>query len=74
MLWCYHHLERIDLLAGANHATGGIRNRTEEDCRWVGDIKYLPGAVIPVERLMDYGTLFHQALATLQARKALLLQ
>lgn len=68
------YYERIGLLRNVTRTSGGIRNYTEEDCRWVAYIKCMRSAGISVETLVEYVTLFHQGTSTIQVRKALLLE
>ena len=65
------YYERIGLLRNVARTAGGIRNYTEQDCRWVSYIKCMRSAGISVETLVEYVALFHQGTSTIQARKAL---
>lgn len=67
------YYERIGLLPNVGRTAGGIRDYTDEDCRWVEYLKCMRSAGISVETLVEYVTLFHQGTSTIQARKALLL-
>lgn len=68
------YYERIRLLPGVNRKKSGIRNYTEEDCRWVEFIKCMRSAGLPIEVLIDYVTLFQQGDETIGARKEILTQ
>jgi DNA-binding transcriptional MerR regulator len=68
------YYERIGLLPGVKRTAGGIRDYSEEDCRWVEYIKCMRSAGVSVETLVEYVALFHQGAATIQARKQLLLE
>ena len=68
------YYERIGLLPGVRRTAGGIRDYTEEDCRWVEYIKCMRSAGVSVETLVEYVALFHQGTATIHARKQLLLE
>lgn len=68
------YYERIGLLPNVHRSTGGIRDYSEEDCRWVEYIKCMRAAGISVEALIEYVKLFHEGTATIQARKKLLLE
>jgi DNA-binding transcriptional MerR regulator len=66
------YYERIGLIPSVNRNKGGIRNYTEEDCRWVEFIKCMRSAGLPIEALIEYVGLFQQGDATIAARKELL--
>ena len=68
------YYERIGLLATVNRTSGGIRDYSEEDCRWVEYIKCMRAAGVSVETLIEYVKLFHQGAETIAARKKLLLE
>jgi MerR family transcriptional regulator, aldehyde-responsive regulator len=66
------YYERIGLIPTVNRTRGGIRNYTEEDCRWVEFIKCMRSAGLPVEILIEYVSLFQQGDTTIEARKEIL--
>lgn len=66
------YYERIGLIPHVNRNKSGIRDYTEEDCRWVGFIKCMRSAGLPIEVLIEYVTLFQQGDETIEARKDLL--
>ncbi|NQX64185.1 MerR family transcriptional regulator [Paenibacillus qinlingensis] len=68
------YYERIGLIPRVNRKTSGIRDYTEEDCRWVEFIKCMRGVGLPVETLIDYVRLFQQGEETLETRKELLVE
>lgn len=68
------YYERIGLLPNIVRTTGGVRNYSEEDCRWVEYIKCMRSAGVSVETLVEYVTLFHRGKETIPARKKLLLE
>lgn len=68
------YYERIGLLPSVNRNKGGIRDYTEEDCKWIEFIKCMRGAGLPIEVLIEYVTLFQQGALTTQARKELLIE
>jgi len=68
------YYERIGLLPNVTRTPGGIRDYSEEDCRWVEYIKCMRSAGISVETLIEYVKLFHQGTETIAARKKLLLE
>ncbi|MBS1231809.1 MAG: transcriptional regulator, MerR family [Bacteroidetes bacterium] len=68
------YYERIGLLPHVNRNKSGIRDYTEEDCGWVGFIKCMRGAGLPIEVLIEYVGLFQQGDETLEARKELFIE
>ncbi|MDF2985962.1 MAG: putative transcriptional regulator [Eubacterium sp.] len=66
------YYERIGLIPSVNRNKSGIRDYTEEDCKWVEFIKCMRGAGLPIEALIEYVTLFQQGDETMEARKQLL--
>ena len=68
------YYERIGLLPNVSRTSGGIRDYSEEDCRWVEYIKCMRSAGVSVETLIEYVKLFHEGTETIQARKKLLLE
>jgi DNA-binding transcriptional MerR regulator len=66
------YYERIGLIPGVNRNKSGIRDFTEEDCRWVEFIKCMRSAGLPIEVLIEYVGLFEQGDETVEARKELL--
>jgi DNA-binding transcriptional MerR regulator len=54
------YYERIGLLPNINRSNSGIRDYSEEDCRWIEYIKCMRSAGISIETLVEYVTLFHQ--------------
>ncbi len=66
------YYERIGLIPEVNRNKSGIRDYTEEDCRWVEFIKCMRSAGLPIETLIEYVTLFQQGNETIDARKQLL--
>jgi len=68
------YYERIGLIPSVNRNKGGIRDYTEEDCRWIEFIKCMRSAGLPIEVLIEYVGLFQQGDATINARKELLIE
>ena len=68
------YYERIGLIPHVNRTKNGIRDYTEEDCRWVEFIKCMRNAGLPIEVLIEYVTLFQQGDVTNEARKELLIE
>jgi len=68
------YYERVGLLPDVRRTPGGVRDYSEEDCRWVEYIKCMRSAGVSVETLVEYVKLFHQGAETIEARKKLLLE
>ena len=68
------YYERVGLLANVRRTSGGIRDYSDEDCRWVEYIKCMRAAGVSIEPLIEYVKLFHEGAATIPARKKLLLE
>jgi DNA-binding transcriptional MerR regulator len=69
------YYERIGLIPRVNRNKSGIRNYTEEDCKWIDFIKCMrQSAGLPVEVLIEYVGLFQQGNETIAARKELLIE
>lgn len=68
------YYERIGLIPSVNRNKSGIRDYTEEDCRWVEFVKCMRSAGLPIEVLIEYVTLFQQGDETADARKELLIE
>ncbi|URZ17486.1 MerR family transcriptional regulator [Clostridium felsineum] len=68
------YYERIGLIPTVNRSKSGIRDYTEEDCRWVEFIKCMRISGLPIEVLIEYVTLFKQGDTTVEARKELLIE
>jgi len=68
------YYERIGLLPHVNRNKSGIRDYTEEDCKWVEFIKCMRGAGLPIEVLIEYVGLFQQGDETIEARKELFME
>ncbi|WP_261304306.1 MerR family transcriptional regulator [Paenibacillus andongensis] len=68
------YYERIGLIPRVNRNKSGIRDYSEEDCRWVDFIKCMRGVGLPVEMLIEYVGLFLKGDETMDARKELLIE
>lgn len=66
------YYERIGLIQSVNRNKSGVRDYTEDDCRWIEFIKCMRSAGLPIEVLIEYVGLFQQGDATIKARKELL--
>ncbi|HYF83578.1 MAG TPA: MerR family transcriptional regulator [Clostridia bacterium] len=66
------YYERIGLVPSIGRSKSGIRDYSEEDCRWIEFIKCMRNAGLPIEVLIEYVTLFQKGDETIAARKELL--
>jgi DNA-binding transcriptional MerR regulator len=64
--------EREGLIPPVNRNSGGYRDYTEADLRWIEFIKHMRGAGLPIETLKEYVSLVMQGDQTINARKAIL--
>ena len=69
-----HYYEKIGLIPPVNRNKRGIRDFTEEDCKWVEFIKCMRGAGLSIGVLTEYVQLFQQGNSTIKARKQLLVE
>jgi DNA-binding transcriptional MerR regulator len=68
------YYERIGLIPRVNRSKSGMRDYSEEDCRWVEFIKCMRSAGLPIEALIEYVGLFQQGDGTVEARKEILIE
>ncbi|ABY95236.1 MerR family transcriptional regulator [Thermoanaerobacter brockii subsp. lactiethylicus] len=68
------YYERIGLIPRVNRNESGIRDYTEEDCKWIEFIKCMRSAGVQVETLVEYVTLLQQGDKTIEARKQILIE
>ncbi|MBU3804218.1 MAG: MerR family transcriptional regulator [Candidatus Cellulosilyticum pullistercoris] len=68
------YYERIGLIPPVNRNKSGVRDYTEDDCKWVELSKCLRSAGIPIEALIEYCTLTKEGNKTISARKELLIE
>ena len=68
------YYERIGLIPPVPRTTGGLRDYGEESCGWIQLMKCMRAAGVQIEALIEYVDLFQQGDATLDARKALLVE
>ena len=67
------YYERIGLIPPVPRTQSGVRDYDEASCRWVNLMKCFRKAGVQIEALIEYVSLFQQGDATLDARKALLI-
>jgi DNA-binding transcriptional MerR regulator len=68
------YYERIGLLPIVNRNKSGLRDYTEEDCKWVEFIKCMRNAGLPIEVLIEYVNMYQKGDETIEARRALLIE
>ena len=68
------YYERIGLIPPVPRTRGGLRDYGEEACGWIQLMKCMRAAGVQIEALIEYVDLFQQGDATLDARKALLVE
>lgn len=68
------YYERIGLIPRVNRSKSGIRDYTEENCRWVEFAKCMRGAGLSIEALIEYVALFQKGAETEGARRELLIE
>ena len=68
------YYERIGLIPPVPRTRGGPRDYGEESCGWIQLMKCMRAAGVQIEALIEYVDLFQQGDATLDARKALLVE
>ena len=65
------YYERIGLIPPVHRNSSGIREFTEDDCKWVEFIKCMRAAGLPIDVLSEYVKMYMEGDATLSKRKAL---
>jgi len=68
------YYERIEMIPPVNRTTSGLRNYTEQDCRWVELAKCMRSAGLPVEVMIEYLKLYQRGDETIPARMELLVE
>jgi DNA-binding transcriptional MerR regulator len=66
------YYERVGAIPEVGRTSGGIRNYTEEDLKWIQNAIFLRGAGVPLEMIIEYVRLFKQGDETFEARCSLL--
>lgn len=67
------YYERVGMIPPVTRTTGGLRDYSEEDLKWVSLAKCMRSAGLPVEAMIEYVRLFRQGDETIPARLQLLL-
>ena len=68
------YYERVGMIPPVNRTPSGLRDYTEEDCKWVELAKCMRSAGLPVEVMIEYLKLTQQGNETIPARRELLLE
>ena len=68
------YYERIGLIPPVNRNKNGVRDYTDEDCRWVEFAKCMRRAGLQIEALIDYVALYQQGDDTSEARRDILVE
>lgn len=68
------YYERVGMISRVNRTPSGLRDYTEEDCKWVELAKCMRSAGLPVEVMIEYLKLTKQGDETIPARRKLLLE
>ncbi|MDR1535287.1 MAG: MerR family transcriptional regulator [Planctomycetota bacterium] len=66
------YYERAGLIPPVRRGKGGMRDYSDKDIEWVGFIKCMRIANIPIEVLVKYVNLFKEGKSTQEDRKSLL--
>lgn len=68
------YYERIGLIPPVPRTKSGIRDYDEVSCGWIELMKCMRAAGVQIEALIEYVALFQQGDATVDARKATLIE
>lgn len=68
------YYERIGLIPAVPRNKSGIRDYNEESCGWIQLMICMRKAGVQIEALIEYVALFQKGDATIDARKALLIE
>jgi DNA-binding transcriptional MerR regulator len=68
------YYERIEMIPPVNRTASGLRDYTEQDCRWVELAKCMRSAGLPVEVMIEYLKLYQKGDETISARMELLVE
>lgn len=66
------YYERVGMIPPVTRTSGGIRNYSEEDLKWLELALCMRNAGLPVEAMIEYLKLFQQGDETISARLELL--
>lgn len=68
------YYEKIGLIPTILRRSSGIRNYSEEDCKWIEFIKCMRSAGLTIEFLSEYVRLFKEGESTLEKRRQILIE
>jgi len=68
------YYERVGMIPPVNRTPSGLRDYTEEDCKWVELAKCMRSAGLPVEVMIEYLKMTQQGDETIPVRRELLLE
>jgi len=68
------YYESVGLIPHVNRTKSGVRNYTEESCKWIELAKCMRLAGVPIDNLIEYCVLTQQGDSTITARKELLVE
>ena len=68
------YYERIGLIPKVNRTKSGVRDYTEESCKWIELAKCMRLSGVPIETLIEYCVLTQEGDSTITARKELLVE
>lgn len=66
------YYERVGVIPEVHRTSGGIRDYTEEDVKWVANAICFRSAGMPIEMLIEYVRMFREGDHTIEARCNLL--
>ncbi|MBO5485131.1 MAG: MerR family transcriptional regulator [Lachnospiraceae bacterium] len=66
------YYERVGVIPDVHRTSGGIRDYTEEDVKWVANAICFRSAGMPIEMLIEYVRMFREGDHTIEARCNLL--
>lgn len=66
------YYERVGVIPEVHRTSGGIRDYTEEDVKWVANAICFRSAGMPIEMLIEYVRMFREGEHTIEARCNLL--
>lgn len=68
------YYERVHMIPPVHRTASGLRDYTQEDCKWVALAKCVRSAGLPMEAMIEYVRLTQAGSETIPARKRLLLE
>ncbi len=68
------YYEKIGLIPNVKRKINGVRDYSEEDCKWIEFVKCMRDSGIQIDALIKYITLFYQGDETREVRKEILIE